>query len=223
MSDRPEGGTALAGSATGAKDAGGAAAATLDDVKRLREETAAGMLDCKKALTDAGGDFEKARDILRKKGLAAAAKRADRVASQGLIASYVHMGKVGVLVDVRCETDFVARTEEFGRMAKAVAMQVAVARPRFLKREEVPADVIEREKAIFTEQAAASGKPPQIVEKMVAGKLEKFYAEVCLLEQEFLIAPESSAKTVSDFITEIAAKVGEKVELARYSRLELGA
>lgn len=198
-------------------------ATTLDDVKRLREETAAGMLDCKKALAESGGDFEKARDILRKKGLAAAAKRADRVASQGLICSYVHMGKVGVLVDVRCETDFVARTDEFARMAKAVAMQVAVAKPRYLKREDVPADVIEREKAIYADQAAASGKPAPIIEKMVAGKLEKFFGEICLLEQEFLIAPESDAKTVKDFVTEIAAKVGEKVELARYARMEMGA
>lgn len=199
-----------------------AATVGLDDVKRLREETAAGMLDCKKALTEAAGDFEKARDILRKKGLASVAKRADRATAEGVIASYVHHGgKVGVLVDLRCETDFVARTEEFGRLGKALAMQVAVSRPRYVRREEVPAAEVERERAIFTEQAATSGKPPAIIEKMVAGKIEKFYSEICLLEQEFLIAPESDAKTVNDFVAEISAKVGEKVDVARFARLEL--
>lgn len=198
-------------------------APSIDDVKRLREETSAGMLDCKKALTESAGDFEKARDILRKKGLAAVAKRAERTASEGIIASYVHHGgKVGVLVDLRCETDFVARTEEFGRLGKALAMQIAVSRPKYIRREEVPADVVEREKAIFVDQAASSGKPAQVIEKMVAGKIEKFYGEICLLEQEFLIAPESNAKTVADFVAEISAKVGEKVEVARFARLHLG-
>jgi elongation factor Ts len=198
-------------------------AATAEEVKKLREETGAGMLDCKKALDESGGDLEKARDLLRKKGLAAAAKRADRVASEGMIASYVHPGsKVGVLVDVRCETDFVARTDDFQRLGKALAMQVAVAKPKYLKREEVPAEVVERESAIYRDQAAASGKPAPVVEKIVSGKIEKFYAEICLLEQEFMISPESDAKTVKDFVTEIAAKIGEKVEVRRFARMELG-
>lgn len=199
------------------------AAPAIEDVKRLRAETSAGMLDCQKALIEANSDFEKARDILRKKGLANVAKRADRAATEGTIASYVHHGgKVGVLIDLRCETDFVARTEEFARLGKALAMQVAVSRPRYVKREEVPADSVEREKAIFMEQAAATGKPAPVIEKMVLGKVEKFYAEICLLEQEFLIAPESNAKTVADFIAEVSAKVGEKIELVRFVRLELG-
>jgi elongation factor Ts len=198
-------------------------AATAEEVKKLREETGAGMLDCKKALDESGGDLEKARDLLRKKGLAAAAKRADRVASEGMIASYVHPGsKVGVLVDVRCETDFVARTDDFQRLGKALAMQIAVAKPKYLKREEVPAEVVERESAIYRDQAAASGKPAPVVEKIVSGKIEKFYAEICLLEQEFMISPESDAKTVKDFVTEIAAKIGEKVEVRRFARMELG-
>lgn len=198
-------------------------AATAEEVRKLREETGAGMLDCKKALDESGGDPEKARDLLRKKGLAAAAKRADRVASEGMIASYIHPGaKVGVLVDVRCETDFVARTDDFQRLGKALAMQVAVAKPKYLKREEVPAETVERESAIHRDQAAASGKPAPVIEKIVAGKIEKFYAEICLLEQEFMISPESDAKTVKDFVAEIAAKIGEKVEIRRFARMELG-
>jgi elongation factor Ts len=277
---------------------------TAEDVKRLREETSAGMLDCKKALTETGGDFEAAKDLLRKKGLAAVAKRADRATSEGVIAAKVS-GHVGVLVEVKCETDFVARTDEFQTLGKKVAelfaapspdvagigamvaevaakcgektelgrtarlevppgapgavcsyihaggkfgviveihcekdatasgeaflrvgktlsMQIAAGKPRFLKREEISADVLERERAIYAEQAAATGKPAPVVEKIVAGKIDKYCSEVCLLNQEFLIAPESDAKTVRDYVAEAAKKIGEKIEVARFVRMELG-
>lgn len=196
---------------------------TAADVKMLRDETGAGMLDCKKALTASNGDIEKAREELRKKGLAAVGKRADRVATQGAVSSYVHHGgKVGVLVEVRCETDFVARTDEFQRLGKAVAMQVAVSNPGYLKRADVPDAVIAKERAIYAEQAQASGKPANVVAKITDGKLEKFFKDTCLLEQEFLISPESDAKTVQDFVNEVAAKVGEKLEVTRFARMEIG-
>ena len=193
--------------------------------KKLREETQAGMLDCKKAIQDANGDFEKAKDILRKKGLASVSKRSDRVASNGSIASYVHHGgRIGVLIEVRCETDFVARTDEFQKMGKTLAMQVAVSRPRYVKREDAPVEIVEREKKIYAEQASESGKPQQVVEKMVQGKLEKYFAEICLLDQEFMIgeAVKSTAKTVNDYVIETAAKLGEKVDVIRFVRMELG-
>lgn len=193
------------------------------EVKKLRDETSAGMLDCKKALAETNGDFEKARDFLRKKGIAAAEKRSDRATGEGFVANYVHHGgKVGVLVELRCETDFVARTEEFQRLGRTIAMQVAVSNPRYLSREDVPNDVIQREKAIYHDQARESGKPENVLDKIVAGKLEKFYSEACLLEQEFLIAPESDAKSVQDFVTEIASKVGENIGVARFARLAVG-
>ncbi|HBW47848.1 TPA: translation elongation factor Ts [bacterium] len=198
---------------------------TADEVKKLREETQAGMLDCKKAIQDANGDFEKAKDILRKKGLASVSKRSDRVASNGSIASYVHHGgRIGVLIEVRCETDFVARTDEFQKMGKTLAMQVAVSRPRYVKREDAPVEIVEREKKIYAEQASESGKPQQVVEKMVQGKLEKYFAEICLLDQEFMIgeAVKSTAKTVNDYVIETAAKLGEKVDVIRFVRMELG-
>ena len=198
---------------------------TADEVKKLREETQAGMLDCKKAIQDANGDFEKAKDILRKKGLASVSKRSNRVASNGSIASYVHHGgRIGVLIEVRCETDFVARTDEFQKMGKTLAMQVAVSRPRYVKREDAPVEIVEREKKIYAEQASESGKPQQVVEKMVQGKLEKYFAEICLLDQEFMIgeAVKSTAKTVNDYVIETAAKLGEKVDVIRFVRMELG-
>jgi len=198
---------------------------TADEVKKLREETQAGMLDCKKAIQDANGDFEKAKDILRKKGLASVSKRSDRVASNGSIASYVHHGgRIGVLIEVRCETDFVARTDEFQKMGKTLAMKVAVSRPRYVKREDAPVEIVEREKKIYAEQASESGKPQQVVEKMVQGKLEKYFAEICLLDQEFMIgeAVKSTAKTVNDYVIETAAKLGEKVDVIRFVRMELG-
>ena len=193
------------------------------DVKKLREETGAGMLDCKKALTEVGGDFEKARDHLRKKGMAAAAKRADRTAAEGIVAPYVHHGgKVGVLIEVRCETDFVARTDEFQKLARTLAMQVAVSNPRYVSRDQVSAEELARERRIYEEQARETGKPDNVIAKIVDGKIEKYYGLVCLLEQEFLIAPESDAKTVGDFITEAAVKVREKVEVTRFARFAVG-
>jgi elongation factor Ts len=189
-------------------------------VKELRERTGAGMLDCKAALGEAGGDVEKAIDVLRKKGLAAAAKRAGRVAADGLVHAYIHPGgKIGVLVEVNCETDFVARTESFQELVKDVALHVAAADPRFVRREEVTEDVLERERAIYREQAAASGKPPAVVEKIVAGKMDKFYSEVCLLEQPFVKNPD---QTVGQLVQEKVAQIGENIQVRRFVRFRLG-
>jgi elongation factor Ts len=189
-------------------------------VKELRDRTGAGMMDCKAALADAQGDLEKAVDVLRKKGLAAAAKKAGRVAADGMVASYIHAGgKLGVLLEVNCETDFVARTEDFQDLAKDIAMHVAAAEPRWVRREEVPADVLDRERAIFREQAAASGKPANVVEKIVDGKLEKFYAESCLLEQAFVKNPD---QTVAQLVQEKVAKIGENIQVRRFARFKLG-
>jgi elongation factor Ts len=189
-------------------------------VKELRERTGAGMMDCKAALAEAGGDLEKAVDVLRKKGLAAAAKKSGRVAADGLVYSYIHAGgKLGVLIEVNCETDFVARTDGFQDLVKDIAMHVAAAEPRFVRREEVTADVLERERAIYAEQAAASGKPPAVVEKIVAGKLDKFYAESCLLEQPFVKNPD---QTVGQLVQESVAKIGENIQVRRFVRFKLG-
>jgi elongation factor Ts len=189
-------------------------------VKELRERTGAGMMDCKAALAEAGGDLEKAVDVLRKKGLAAAAKKSGRVAADGLVYSYIHAGgKLGVLVEVNCETDFVARTDGFQELVKDIAMHIAAAEPRFVRREEVTPDVLERERAIYAEQAAASGKPPAVVEKIVAGKLDKFYAEACLLEQPFVKNPD---QTVGQLVQESVAKIGENIQVRRFVRFRLG-
>jgi elongation factor Ts len=189
-------------------------------VKELRDRTGAGMMDCKAALAETGGDLEKAIDALRKKGLAAAAKRAGRVAADGLVTSYIHAGgKLGVLVEVNCETDFVARTDDFQELVRDVAMHVAAADPRFVRREEVPSEAIERERAIFREQAAASGKPAQVIEKIVEGKLEKFYAEACLLEQPFVKNPD---QTVGQLVQERVARIGENIQVRRFARFKLG-
>jgi len=189
-------------------------------VKELRDRTGAGMMDCKAALAEAQGDLEKAVDVLRKKGLAAAAKKAGRVAADGAVTAYIHAGgKLGVLVEINCETDFVARTEEFQELAKDIAMHVAAAEPRWVRREEVPSDVLERERAIFREQAAASGKPANVVEKIVDGKLEKFYAESCLLEQTFVKNPD---QTISQLVQEKVAKIGENIQVRRFARFKLG-
>jgi len=193
---------------------------TAQMVKELRERTGAGMMDCKAALAEAGGDLEKAIDTLRKKGLAAAAKKAGRVAADGMVGSYIHAGgKIGVLVEVNCETDFVARTEGFQELVKDVAMHVAAAEPRFVRREEVSADVLERERAIYREQAAATGKPANVVEKIVEGKLEKFFAESCLLEQPFVKNPDV---TVGQMVTEAVARIGENIQVRRFVRFKLG-
>ncbi len=189
-------------------------------VKELRERTGAGMMDCKAALTEAGADLEKAVDVLRKRGLAAAAKRSSRVAADGAVSAYIHAGgKLGVLVEVNCETDFVARTAEFQELVKDIAMHVAAAEPRFVRREEVDAEVAERERAIYRDQAAASGKPGNVVEKIVAGKLDKFYSDICLLEQPFVKNPDL---TVGQLVQERVAQFGENIQVRRFSRFKLG-
>ncbi len=188
-------------------------------VKDLREKTGAGMMECKKALTDAAGDAEKAIDILRQKGLASAAKKSSRTASQGLIGSYIHMDKIGVMVEVNCETDFVARTDDFQSLVKDVAMHIAAASPAYLSREDVTQDVIEREKEIY--RAQVEGKPAQVVEKIIEGKLEKFYTDTCLLDQIFVKDPDGRKK-IKDLVTENIAKLGENILIRRFVRFQLG-
>jgi len=189
-------------------------------VKELRERTGAGIMDCKKALAETGGSLDKAVDYLRQKGLAAAAKRADRVAADGAVGAYVHPGgKIGVLVEINCETDFVARTAEFQALLKDIAMQVAAANPRFVRREDVSAEESEKEKAIYRQQALESGKPEKVVDKIVEGKMERFYSEVCLLEQPFIKEPE---RKVSDIVNDAAARLRENIQIRRFARYNLG-
>lgn len=189
-------------------------------VKELREKTGAGMMDCKKALAETGGDVPKAIDYLRQKGLAAAAKKADRVAADGAVGAYVHPGgKIGVLVEINCETDFVARTAEFQTLLKDIAMQVAAANPRYVRREEVPAAELDNEKTIYRQQALESGKPEKVVDKIVEGKIDRFYSEACLLEQAFIKDPD---KKVSDIINESIGRLGENIQVRRFSRYHLG-
>jgi elongation factor Ts len=189
-------------------------------VKELREKTGAGFMDCKKALAETGGNLEKAVDYLRQKGLAAAAKKADRVAADGAVGAYVHPGgKIGVLVEINCQTDFVARTTEFQTLLKDMAMQIAAASPRYVKREDVSADEIEKEREIYRGQALESGKPEKVVEKIVEGKIERFYSEVCLLEQAFIKDPD---RKVSDTINDAITRLGEKIEVRRFARYHLG-
>jgi elongation factor Ts len=193
---------------------------TAQKVKELRERTGAGMMDCKAALTEAKGDMEAAVDLLRKKGLAAAAKKAGRVAAEGAVGSYIHAGgKIGVLVEVNCETDFVARTEGFQELVKDIAMHIAAAEPRFVAREEVTADVLDRERAIFRDQALASGKPANVVDRIVEGKIDKYFSEFVLLEQPFVKDPD---KTVGQLIAEKVGKIGENIKVRRFSRFRLG-
>lgn len=188
-------------------------------VRDLRERTGAGMMDCKKALTECAGDFEKALDALRQKGLATALKKSARQASEGLIGSYIHMNKIGVMVEINCETDFVARTDDFIALAKDVAMHIAAANPSYVTREEVPADVLEREKDIF--RAQVEGKPANIVDKIVEGKVEKFYSDACLVDQIFVKDPDQK-KTIKDLVTEKIAKLGENIVIRRFARFQLG-
>jgi len=192
---------------------------TADSVKELREQTGAGLMDCKKALTEAGGSIENAVDILRQKGLAMAAKKASREASEGVIGSYIHMDKIGVLIEVNCETDFVAKTDDFRRLVKDIAMHIAASNPFYLKREDIQPDVIEKEKNIYAAQI--TNKPPHVVEKIVEGKLEKFYTDFCLLEQIFVKDTEQKKK-VKDIITETVAKLGENIIVKRFVRFQLG-
>ena len=189
-------------------------------VKELRERTGAGMMDCKKALTETNGDMDKAIDYLREKGLAAAAKKAGRVAAEGLVESYIHGGgRIGVLVEVNCETDFVAKTEGFKALAKDIAMQIAAANPAYVSREEVPAEILEHEREVLRAQALNEGKPAQIVEKMIVGRIEKYYKEVCLLEQVFI---KDTDKTITQLISENIAKIGENIAVRRFTRYQLG-
>ncbi|MCL6638947.1 MAG: translation elongation factor Ts [Firmicutes bacterium] len=189
-------------------------------VKELRERTGAGMMDCKKALAETGGDLNKAVDYLREKGLAAAAKKAGRIAAEGLVESYIHgAGRIGVLVEVNCETDFVAKTDEFKSLVRDIAMQIAAAKPEFVRREDVPAEAIAKEKEILRAQALNEGKPEKIVERMVEGRIEKYFKEVCLLEQPFIKDPDL---TVQQLLTEKIAKIGENISVRRFVRYELG-
>ena len=189
-------------------------------VKELRERTGAGMLDCKKMLVEANGDMDKAIDLLREKGLAAAAKKAGRIAAEGLVDSYIHMGgKIGVLVEVNCETDFVANTDRFKALCHDVAMHIAAAKPEFLDKADVPTDNLEKEKEVLRAQALNEGKPEKIVERMVEGRIEKYYKEVCLMEQPFVKDPD---KTIRDLISEATVAIGEKISVRRFVRFERG-
>ena len=193
---------------------------TTSMIKDLREATAAGVLDCKKALEASGGDLEKARVYLREKGLAAVAKKADRAAEEGLIEAYIHTGgRVGALIELNCETDFVARTEAFEELAHDLALQVVATRPLYLAPEDIPPDVLEEEKNVYRVQAKEMDKPERIIERIVEGKLQKYYQEVCLMKQPFI---KDDDLTVQDVLTEIIAKLGENIVVRRFVRFELG-
>ncbi|WP_248926342.1 translation elongation factor Ts [Paenibacillus hamazuiensis] len=189
-------------------------------VKELREKTGAGMLDCKKALEEANGDITKASEILREKGLAAAAKKSGRIATEGLVESYIHgSGRIGVLVEVNCETDFVAKTDQFKEFVRDIAMQIAAASPLYVRREEVPAEALDKEREILKAQALNEGKPAHIVDKMVEGRIGKYYEEYCLLEQSFIKDPD---KTIQTLLNEKIATIGENISIRRFVRFELG-
>jgi len=194
-----------------------------ESVKELREKTGAGFMDCKRALAETSGDFDRAIRWLREKGLAAAAKKAGRATSEGLIGTYLHAGgRIGVLIEVNCETDFVAKTPEFQGVVKDLAMQVAAASPalaRFVRREEVPPEIVEQEREIYRAQARSSGKPDKVIEKIVDGKIDKFLSDICLLEQPFIRDPE---KTVKDVVNEAIARLGENMHVRRFVRFQLG-
>ena len=188
-------------------------------VKALRDQTGAGFMECKAALTEAGGSLEEATTILRTRGQARAAKRAGRSTGEGLIGSYIHMGKVGVIVEINCESDFVARTDDFQALAKEVAMHIAAANPQYARREEVPADIVEREKEIFRGQMADAGKPEQVLEKIVEGKLNSFYEQHVLLDQPSIRDPKV---TIGQLVNNAIAKLGENITVSRFARLKVG-
>ncbi|HPP36760.1 MAG TPA: translation elongation factor Ts [Clostridiales bacterium] len=193
---------------------------TAEMVRQLRERTGSGMMDCKKALTEANGDMEKAIEILRERGLAAAAKKAGRIAAEGIVDAYIHgNGRIGVLVEVNVETDFAANNEEFRQLVKDVAMQIAAAKPEYVRKEDVPAEVIEKEMNILRAQARNEGKPEKVIEKMVEGRMEKFYKEVCLLEQPWIKDPD---KTIKQLVAEKIATIGENINIRRFARFERG-
>ncbi len=188
-------------------------------VKELREKSGAGMMDCKKVLQETNGDIEKAQDLLREKGLASAAKKAGRIASEGLVDSYIHSGRIGVLIEVNSETDFVAKNDEFKAFVKDMAMQVAAANPKYVTREEVPEEEVEHERKVLKEQALNEGKPEHIVEKMVEGRLDKFFEEIVLLDQKFIKDPDITVGTV---LNNLIAKIGENIKIRRFVRFEVG-
>lgn len=193
---------------------------TAETVKQLRERTGAGMMDCKKALMEVNGDLNKAIEFLREKGLAAAAKKAGRIAAEGIVEAYIHgNGRIGVLVEVNIETDFAANNEEFRGFVKDVALQIAAAKPEYVNKEEVPSQIIEKEKEILRAQAINEGKPEKIIEKMVEGRIEKYYKEVCLLEQPYIKDPD---KTISQLLTEKISTIGENISIRRFARFEKG-
>lgn len=193
---------------------------TASDVKALRDRTGAGMMDCKNALTETNGDMDKAVDFLREKGIAKAAKKAGRIAAEGIVDSYIHMGgKVGVLLEVNCETDFVARGDAFKELVHDIALQIAASNPQYLAKEDVPAEVLEKEKEILKAQALQEGKPANIVERMVEGRIKTFYDENCLLCQKFVKDP---SKTVEQLVVEATATIGEKIAVRRFVRYEMG-
>ena len=193
---------------------------TADQVKQLRDKTGAGMMECKAALTEANGDMEEANTLLRKRGLAQAAKRAGRATAQGTIGSYIHLGgRIGVLVEVNCESDFVARTEDFNNLVREVAMHIAAADPKWVRREDVPADAIEKEKAIYRAQMESSGKPANVLDKIVEGKLGSFYSQFVLLDQPSIRDPNVS---VSQIVAQASAKTGENIQVSRFVRFRVG-
>ncbi len=190
------------------------------DISTLRTQTGAGMLDCKKALDESNGDMEKAVDWLRKRGIAKAAKRAGKIAAEGTVSSYIHAGgKVGVLVEVNSETDFVAKNEGFQDLVKDIALHIAAAAPKYVSRDEVPAELLEKEKEVYKEQLKNEGKPADIIEKIIEGKVNKFYSEICLLEQPFI---KDDGKTIEEILTAKTGEIGEKISVRRFARFELG-
>jgi elongation factor Ts len=196
---------------------------TASQVKALRERTGAGIIDCRNALAECAGDIEKAIQVLRAKGLAAAAKRSGRVANDGIVASYIHGGgRLGVLVEINCETDFVARTEEFKTLARDIAMQVAASDPRYVSREEIPADVIDSERAAYIAQAVADGKPEAVAARIAEGKLEKYLATVCLLDQPFIRDEGAKPRTVGEVVKDAISRTKENIKIRRFARFKLG-
>lgn len=194
---------------------------TIEVVKELREKTGAGIMDCKRALAESEGDIEKAIDLLRQKGLSSAAKKSGRITAEGLIGSYIHMGRIGVLVEVNCETDFVARTEDFQNLVKDLSIHIAAANPTYLRREDIPPEVIDRERDIYRAQARESGKPEAVIERIVDGKLEKFFNETCLMEQIFVKDPKQKMK-IQDLLNQNISKLGENIMVRKFVRLQLG-
>ena len=193
---------------------------TAQDVSKLRQTTGAGMMDCKKALTETNGNFDEAIKYLREKGIAAAAKKADRIAAEGVVGSYIHMGgKIGVLVEINCETDFVAKSDAFQNLVKDIAMQIAASKPLYVNEAEVPTEALEAEKEILKAQAQNEGKPAAVAEKMVEGRIKKYYKEVCLLNQDFV---KDDSKTVQEIINEAILSIGEKISVRRFVRYEMG-